>query len=406
MTISRRQFVALSAPAMLSLGALSPRFLRRAAAQSAASSQENILVVVQLSGGNDGLNTVVPHRDDEYRKRRPTLALPESDLLTVNDDFGLHPALTGFAQLYENGQLGIIQGVGYANPNRSHFEAMDIWHTCLRKSDSRPDGWLGRTVDDLQSHHHVDVPALHLGNRKQPFALSSREHRVPSIKSLEQFRLELEHRESLGEFQRGVTSQRDVASPLLDFVQTSTDTAINVSQKLQASTANYKSDVTYPDTELGRDLKTVAQLINADLATRIFYVELDGFDTHSQQADAHTALLRKMSEAVSIFTQDMIAHGHGRRVLTVCFSEFGRRVEENASKGTDHGTAAPMFIAGENARAGLIGDHPSLTDLEQGDLKFHTDFRQVYAGLLEQWLGVASPEILHGTFKPVAVVKV
>ena len=405
MTLSRRRFVALTAPAFLSLGSVSPRFLSRAAAESDKKRRENILVVVQLSGGNDGLNTVVPFRNDDYRKHRPTLAIAKNDVLSIDRDYGFHPAMTGFADLLENDQLGIVQGVGYPNPNRSHFESMDIWHTCLRKSESRPDGWLGRAIDQFHGNDLSDAPALHLGHRKQPFALSSRDHRVPSVKSLEEFRLELQRRESLNEIRKSVTSKRPQTSPLLDFVQTSTDTAIDVSEKLQQTVSSYKTDVEYPETNLGRELRTVAQLIDADLATRIYYVEIDGFDTHAQQANAHEALLRQVSDSVSAFVQDVDAHGHGDRVLTLCFSEFGRRVAENASKGTDHGTAAPLFVAGNRVQTGLIGKHPSLSNLEQGDLKFHTDFRQVYAGILEPWLGVDSTEVLHGQFKPVQVVK-
>ena len=216
--------------------------------------------------------------------------------------------------------------------------------------------------------------------------------------------LELQQRESLDEFRKGVSAKRNRRSDLLDFVQTSTDTAINVSQRLQETTASYLPSVSYPDSALGRELETVAQLIDADLATRIYYVEVEGFDTHAQQADAHASLVRQVSDAVSVFIQDINSHGQGDRVLTVCFSEFGRRVAENASKGTDHGTAAPMFIAGNKAQSGLIGEHPSLNDLENGDLRYHTDFRQVYAALLEQWLKVDSKPILHGQFQPSKVI--
>ncbi len=354
-----------------------------------------------MSGGNDGLNTVVPFDNDGYLKARPKLAIPKSDVSKINKELGFHPAARGLSDLLEQDRLAIVQGVGYPNPNLSHFESMDIWHTCLRKSDQRPDGWLGRTVDSIQLQQSLDIPALHFGKEKQPFALASLDHRVPSVKSLEQFRLELKQRESLSEIRRSVNAKRSDSSSLLNFVQTSTDTAIDVSEKLKDVTKSYKTDVTYPESSLGTQLKTVAQLIDAELSTRVYYVEIAGFDTHSQQADAHAGLLRQVGDSLSAFISDINEHGHGDRVLALCFSEFGRRVAENASEGTDHGRAAPLFLAGNKVKSGLIGKMPSLENLDQGDLKFHTDFRQVYAGILENWLGTPSKEILHGNYRPV-----
>jgi uncharacterized protein (DUF1501 family) len=405
MSLTRRQFVALTAPAMVAFGSARPHFLANAAEQAKHNKQEKILVVVQMSGGNDGLNTVVPFNNEEYKKARPTLALSESEVLKIDDELGFHPAAKGFNDLLQENQLAVVQGVGYPNPNLSHFESMDIWHTCLRKSDNRPDGWLGRTVDSLQLQSKSDIPALHLGHRKQPYALVSRDYRIPSVKSLQQFRLELQQRESLNEIRNGVTADRPASSSLLNFVQTSTGTAIDVSQKLADVTKSYKTDVTYPETALGTELKTVAQLIDADLSTRIFYVEIEGFDTHSQQADAHAALLRQVGDAISSFTEDLNQHGHGDRVLTMCFSEFGRRVQENASKGTDHGRAAPLFLAGNQVNSGILGKQPSLNDLEQGDLKHHTDFRQVYATILQDWLKTPTDKILNGNFKPLDIIQ-
>lgn len=405
MPLSRRKFIASTAPALVTFAAARPQLFAQAAQAASAQRQDNILVVIQMSGGNDGLNTVIPSRHDAYRKARPTLAIPTSDVLKIDDELGFHPAATGFDTLYQNSQLAIVNGVGYPNANLSHFESMDIWHTCLRKSDDRPDGWLGRTVDALQAQQPTDVPALHLGHRKQPFALASLDHRIPSVKSLEQFRLELKQRESLSQIRSSVTARRDSANSLLDFVQTSTGTAIDVSQRLADVTRSYKSKVNYPDSPLASQLKTVAQLIDADLATRVFYLEIDGFDTHAQQADAHAALLKQVSEGVAAFVDDLDQHGHGDRVLTMCFSEFGRRVAENASKGTDHGRAAPLFLAGNKVKAGLIGKQPSLDKLQAGDLEHHTDFREVYAGILQHWFNTPSQEILHGEYRPLRMVE-
>lgn len=405
MNFSRREFINVTAggSALLGIGATSPHFLAHAAMK--AKSQDNILVVIQLSGGNDGLNTVVPFTNDDYKKARPSLSLKKQEILKINSELGFHPVLKGFADLLEANQLAIVQGVGYPEPNRSHFESMDFWHTCQRKTEQRDAGWLGSSISQIQQSRPVDIPALHIGERKQPLAFLSRSHRVPSVRSLEQFRLNLSHQQSAKEIRNIVDTKRDNSSGLLDFVQSSTETAIDVSKRFEQNGKTYHPKVSYPESALGNQLKTVAQLIDSGLQTRIYYVELNGFDTHSQQAGAHNSLLRQLGGAVSAFITDTASQGHGDRVLVSCFSEFGRRVAENASKGTDHGTAGPMFLAGNRVKAGLIGKHPSLKDLDQGDLRFHTDFRQVYAAILENWLGCNSQEILGGDYKPVAVLK-
>ncbi|MGD9854084.1 MAG: DUF1501 domain-containing protein [Planctomycetaceae bacterium] len=406
MFLSRRQFVrrAVAAPAVLSFGVMTPRFLLRAAEQPETRRQDRVLVVIQLSGGNDGLNTVVPYADDDYRRSRPTLAIPARNVLKVNDEWGLHPALRGFAALLEANQLAIVQGVGYPDPNRSHFESMDIWHTCRRKFESRSDGWLGQCLEQLQRTRPQDVPALHLGREQQPVALASRALRVPSVKSLEEFRLNVAAGDEAAAVRDLASRERDQPSGLLDFVQSSTSVAVNVSERLQETARSTTATGDYPQTDLGQKLQTIARLIDSGLDTRVYYMAVDGFDTHSQQSAAHAGLLKQVGDAVAAFTKDVGEQGHAERLLTVCFSEFGRRVAENASEGTDHGTAAPMFLAGSHVQAGFIGPHPSLSDLDAGDLRFHTDFRQVYAAILEDWLGCASEPILGGEFRPVSII--
>jgi uncharacterized protein (DUF1501 family) len=406
MRSSRREFLedALRASAVLSIGAATPGFLLKAAAAAeSAAKDDSILVVVQLSGGNDGLNTVVPFADDVYRKRRPKLALPEAQVLKISDRIGLHPSLTGFRDLFDRGELGIVQGVGYPDPNRSHFESMDIWHTCHRKEDRRPEGWLGRYLDASIKDSGQDVAALHLGREAQPLALAGRRVRVPSVTSLDRFRLSANDpalEKAVGEMAAAERKSDD----LLGFVGTSAVGALAASREVERARGSYTASSEYPDTGLASKLKTVAQLIDAGLGTRVFYVTLDGFDTHSQQADVHALLLGELSGAVNAFLRDLDGHGHASRVLVMCFSEFGRRVEENASAGTDHGAAAPMFLAGKKVKAGLIGEHPSMTDLENGDLKFHTDFRTVYAAVLEQWLKWPAKDVLGAEWKPADVL--
>jgi len=408
MSTTRRQFLstALGSSAVISLSSTAPGFLLEAAAREGQSRGESILVVLQLSGGNDGLNTVVPFGDDAYYRNRPKLGIPADQLRKIDDKTGFHPAMEGFADLLEAGRLSIVQGVGYANPNRSHFESMDIWHTCRRKNESRSDGWLGRYLDGSVKNSGGDVPAIHLGSEKQPLALAAQNVRTPSIRSLERFRLQIGKGKNIYRVINELTAaKRSQKNDLLSFVQTSTTSALSASRRVEKAAANYKTEIKYPQTGLAKKLHTVAQLIDADLKTRIYYVTLDGFDTHSQQADAHTALLGELSSAVSAFIQDVIAHDHGQQVLLMVFSEFGRRVKENASEGTDHGAAAPMFFAGERLKPGLIGKQPGFTDLSDGDLKFHTDFRQVYATVLEKWLGWKSKPVLGKQYQTVDFIK-
>ena len=415
---SRRAFLKGSAgsAALVALAQGVPQFLLNASARAAESRGETVLVVIQLSGGNDGLNTVIPFADDAYRKGRPSLAIGKEQVKKIDDALGFHPSMDGLAKLLEGGKLGIVQGVGYPNPDRSHFSSMDIWHTArpeLYKGRGERDGpghrvtgWIGRCLDVHAPARGAtgDMPGLHLGAGRLPLALVGDEIRVSSVDALEGFKLEHGSDERLrNAMQRAASAKRDGADDLVTFLQRGTLSAMDSSRRVQESLGKYKTDVKYPDSGLARRLKTVAQLIDAGLGTRVYYLDLDGFDTHANQGAAHAGLLAELSGAVAAFVNDLDAHGHGKRVMTMTFSEFGRRVRENASQGTDHGAAAPLFVAGGRVKTGLIGTHPSLTDLDEGDLKHTTDFRSVYAAVLEQWLGVASEPVLGGRFEPVKV---
>jgi len=409
---SRRSFLksSLSSAALVALTPAVPQFFLSAAASAADAKGETILVVIQLSGGNDGLNTVIPYADDVYRRSRPQLGIPVARVRKIDDYLGFHPSMEAFSKLLEEGLLGIVQGVGYPNPNRSHFTSMDIWQTARRETPEsgagyRATGWLGRYLDRRAAAGTADVPALHLSSAgRLPLALVGQDARATSIQSLDGFKLEDSGNERVRQtVQEAVTAPRPDGDDLVTFIQRGTVSAIHSSHQVQEAVRSYKPEAKYPETALAGRLKTVAQLIDAGLSTRVYYLDLDGFDTHSNQAAAHAGLLSELSGAVAAFVHDLSKHGHGKRVLVMTFSEFGRRVHENASAGTDHGTAAPMFLAGGRVAPGLLGKHPPLTDLQDGDLKFSTDFRTIYAGVLEHWLGVPSATVLGENIKPLKI---
>ena len=399
----RRAF--LKASSLVGLGATVPTFLARTAlaAPDAArpGAKDTILVVVQLTGGNDGLNTVIPFKDELYPKYRPTIKVSAGEVKKVNDSIGLHPSLDGLAGLLEDRALCVLQGVGYPNPSQSHFRSMDIWHAAST-AETLTEGWVGRALKAM------NAPAFHVagGNETAPLALSGAPARVPSITSIEDFQLKLA--DKAGQKDLIEKSAQGSGKPgLLDFVQ---KTALNTyasSQKLQEVGKNYEPKVPYPGTGLANRLKLCAQLIDAGLGARVFYVSIDGFDTHANQggvAGAHANLLAEVSGAVTAFYKDLAARGHKDRLMVMTFSEFGRRAKENGSKGTDHGSGAPMFLVGGKVKPGLVGDHPSLKDLDDGNLRFATDFRQVYAAILDQWLGVSAKDVLGESFKPVGIL--
>lgn len=409
MQTTRRKFLqtTLGSSTMLSMGLSVPDFLARAAraAESRPPRGENVLVVVQLTGGNDGLNTLVPFADDGYGRNRIVLRIPTEQVLKLDDHLGLHPQMPGFRKLVEAGRLAILPGVGYPNPDRSHFRSMDIWHTARPEVEDKRDGWLGRCLDGSARVTGGDVPALHLGAGPLPLALASQRSPVPSIESLEGFRLRAEGGalplESLGKL---AEAARPDAPPLVEFLRQNAVHAYASSRQVQEVLKSDRGTANYPETALARKLKQIAQLIDAGLNTRIYYVALDGFDTHSNQLGGHAALLGELSGAVAAFVEDLAARGQLGRAAVFCFSEFGRRVRENASQGTDHGTAAPVFLAGGRVRPGVLGAQPSLSDLDgEGDLKFHTDFRRVYATLLDGWLGCPSQPVLGQAIEPLPI---
>ena len=408
---SRREF--LKSTSLLGFGASVPTFLGRTAfaAPPAGSpgAKDTVLVVVQLTGGNDGLNSVVPFTNAEYYKLRPTIAIPKDKVRKLTDDLGLHPAMDGLAKLYtEQSAVCVVQGVGYPNPSQSHFRSMDVWHAASTE-ESLTEGWLGKSLKQKQ------LPAFHLagGNESAPLALTGAPARVPSITTLEDFQLKMAAASGADKAnQKGVIT--DVAKTpgsannLLDFVSRTQMNTYASSDKLAALGKNYQPKVPYPATGLGTRLKLAAQLIDGGIGARVFYVSIDGFDTHAGQGGAdgaHAGLLRQVSESITAFYQDLSERGHKDRLCVMTFSEFGRRGMENGSKGTDHGSGAPMFLVGGKVKPGVTGEHPSLTKMEQGNLIHSTDFRRVYAAVLGRWLGVDPKPVVGDAHKSLDVFK-
>ena len=397
-------------------------------AQAATGRDATILVVLQMAGGNAGLNTVVPFTNDYYHRARPRIGLTEAKVLRLNDDVGLHPAMTGFKELYDAGRLAVVQGVGYPNPNRSHFRSTEIWQTASDSARFERYGWLGRYFDNTCSGCDPTI-GVSIG-RQMPQAFAAQRPTGVSLENPQNYRFmagggsrpgemssteesfrKLNHSEAEAAENSGGTigslsgPVRHTGSPL-DFLERTALDAQMSSDKIRSIASRVSNVATYPGSQLGNSLKLVAKLIGGGLPTRVFYVSQGGYDTHTNQANAQERLLRDLGDSVKAFVEDMQGQGNLPRVMVMTFSEFGRRVAENANGGTDHGAAAPMFVVGDKVPAGLLGRYPSLAlaDLFQGDLKYNVDFRSVYAGVLESWLKTPSEPVLGRNFLPLKVV--
>jgi uncharacterized protein (DUF1501 family) len=418
---------ALTVPAFLQSSAFALPRPMAGLSSIAGVDEGRILVVVQLSGGNDGLNTVVPFRDDVYRRVRPTIGLGVNEVhhLSKNGakgahDVGLHPAMTQLRELYDEGLCSVVQSVGYPNPNRSHFASMDIWHTA--DTSATGDGWLGRYIDsqccgfgkgesgtaEPGSRPKIEPP-IALG-KAMPLALQGRNMMPVSFESPELFRWTGDRSDDLsGAYEKLLAraeGKPDDESPAAFLLRTALDARVSSDSIRQA--VSTPALVKYPATELGKQLSMIGSMIRAGLGTRVFYVSHGSFDTHAGQGGGqgqHARLLGQLADAVNAFYKDLGAQGNQGRVMTMCFSEFGRRVGQNASGGTDHGTAAPMFLFGPMVQAGVHGPNPDLRDLDEGDLKFKVDFRQVYAEVLDSWLSAPSADVLGARYRHLELIR-
>jgi uncharacterized protein (DUF1501 family) len=393
--LTRRRF--LTHAPLIALAPAVPTFVWRSAQAAAASrGSDRILVVLQLDGGNDGINTVVPYGDDLYATLRRELRLPAATLHRINDDVGLHPALGPARDLLDAGRFGIVQGVGYPNPNRSHFQSMAIWQSGRLPEQEHGAGWIGRAFDQ-RSVRGTD--SIFVGTDRLPLALRGRRSIACSINPDDDLTLDAPIRP------QSVVDPADNGDDVSAFVRRIVLDAYNSAEELLRAARDTNAAADYPGGALAQQLRRIAQLIRLDMPARVYYAIQSGYDTHEDQLPQHAGLLSEFSSAVKAFMDDIAATGMAERVLLMAFSEFGRRAQENGSKGTDHGAAGPVFLAGARVAPGLIGSTPRLDDLVDGDLKVSIDFRQVYATLLDDWLGLPSREALSGDFDKVPLLK-
>lgn len=418
---NRRQFLqrSLAGASLLAVGNVVPGFLANTA-RAAAPGKDTVLVVIEMTGGNDGLGTVIPYADDLYPKARPTLKYSANEVVKVDDHVGLNPGMAGLRAMLNDGQVAVVQGVGYPNSDRSHFESMDIWHSAdlTRKT---PTGWLGRSVTDLQDDKG-NVPVVQIGPTRLPLALQGGHGGVVSVNNNQPYKLDLGSDEKQKLARRKL--MEDLAKPaqnggredLLQFVQKRQLQTYATLDKLQDVLKDQQnqnnqflfgqqSGQQYPAGKLPQRMMLISRLIQKEFGTRVFYTAIDGFDTHSGQKEPHRLLLAEVADAIEMFFTALKGTGHDKRVLVMTFSEFGRRVQENGSNGTDHGSGSCLFVVGPAAKGGAVTKHPKLDDLDQGDLKHHTDFRQVYATLLDKWLTVDSKTVLGDRFEHIPLLK-
>ncbi len=388
---------------LIAVGLAAPKWLSTIAeadvlriAKGGKPASDTVLVVCQLSGGNDGLNTVVPFTDSLYYKYRPTLAHKEDAVLKLNQSLGLHPSMKGLHTLYGEGKVAVVTNVGYPKPNRSHFKSMDIWQSAS-PDDKMRHGWIGRHFDvALKNQPPNPIVALGLSTEK-PLALVGESASIPCFASLTDVSSMLgdANSEKLLRDIQGMDAMNDSPTRV---VQQANKAALDAMSILSKQLSTFAPKQTYGDDAFGKGFKQISQLIGASPSTRVVYFSAGGFDTHSRQADTHARLLGNFSDAVLAFQREMEAIGKGDKVVVLVFSEFGRRVTENASQGTDHGAAAPMFVIGGKVKGGVHGSNPDLTDLQDGDVRFKVDFREVYSATLDQWMGGDSEIVLGQKF--------
>jgi uncharacterized protein (DUF1501 family) len=409
---TRREFIGLTGKGigLLAFSQFAPQFLVQStrAATPAPEKDRSILVLVQLAGGNDGLNTVIPFEDADYYRLRPTLGIPKEKVLRANDTLGLHPSMTALHGLLQDGKLAVVQNVGYPNPNRSHFRSSEIWETASSSDAFAATGWIGRYLDNacagMPADSH-DPVAIHITSSVPQSFMSEHDHPTFGLLPGAGVRRENEETRKLLEEMAAHPGGGDnlTESNATFLKQTLMDTLVT-ERNVQQVLAAYRPGSAYPGNPFAASLRNVVALIAAGLPTRVYFVSLSGFDTHSNQLVQQANLLTQLSEGLAAFQKDLEAHHLDSQVVTMTFSEFGRRPSENDSRGTDHGTAAPLFVLGSKVKGGVHGTAPSLKLQRNQDMTFTTDFRSVYGTVLDSWLGCPSQTVLGQKFEQIAFV--
>ena len=387
MLIKRKEFIQVGSLATASF--MLPKFLKAFERPMMVPPGNKVVVVIQFSGGNDGLNTVIPVRNDIYYKERPMLGITKDKSLLLTDDTGLNPALEAFKGLYDDGSLAILNSVGYPNPDRSHFRSMDIWHSASNSNEYINTGWVGRYLDAQCKGCDKPTQAVEIDDVLS-LALKGEQNKGLAFKDPKRlFNI------SNGNFIRDVNSDHKNGEETIDYLYKTMSETLSSAEYIYKQSRVHPTDQVYPNTELGKDLKTIASLIFSDINTKVYYVSLGSFDTHVNQDSQQKRLFTELNDAVKAFVADLKKNNRFEDVLMMTFSEFGRRVSQNASGGTDHGTANNMFfVSGGLKQKGVLNAMPDLSDLNEGDLKHKVDFKNVYATVLNKWLGSDDQQVL------------
>ena len=374
-----------------------------------STKRDPILVVIQLTGGNDSLNTLIPYGDSLYYENRNTVAVPREEVIAIDGNYGFNPAMQPIKDLYDEGKVALIQGIGYPNPNRSHFRSMDIWHTC-EPDKQGPEGWLGRVIRDIDPHGENVLTGVNFG-RGLPRALAVPGVPVASVAVLETYGVltgiseEPDRTDALDVFAR-MYAPTIGSGLVMDYLgQTGLD-ALKGADILKTAPDRYVSSIEYADNAISKNLQGISKVLNANLGTRIFYTQHGGYDTHANQGPVHPKLWTELSQAISDFYADLVEHEVSEDVLMFVFTEFGRRVKDNGS-GTDHGSGGLAFAIGDPVKGGMYSEYPSLkeSNLLEGDLQFNVDYRGVYGSMVENWLQLDPITVVGGNFEQLDFVR-
>jgi len=385
--MKRKEFIQAGSLATTSL--LLPQFLKAFEKPVMVPPGNKVLVVLQLSGGNDGLNTVIPITNDIYYRERPKIGIPKNEAVVLTNEVGLNPALESFKGLYDDGSLAILNSVGYPNPDRSHFRSMDIWQSASNSNDYINTGWLGRYLDAQCKGCDKPTQALEIDDM---LSLALKGNETSGLAFKDPRRL---YSSSNERFYKEINAAHQATEETVDYLYKTMSQTISSADYIFEQSKLHPSSATYPGTELGKNLKTISTLIQSDINTKVYYVSLGSFDTHVNQEGQQKRLFTELNDAVKAFTADLKKNNRFQDVLLMTFSEFGRRVSQNASNGTDHGTANNMFlISGGLKQKGILNALPDLSDLNDGDLKHKVDFKNIYATVLNKWLGANDKMIL------------